>query len=130
VSSEKILIVEDDSDVRLGYQILLEAHGYETFFAGDAKAAQSVASTRQPDLVILDLGLPGPDGFSVLVNFDMYVFLVPVIVVSGRDPHGNKERALKAGAMAYVQKPWNDEELLRIIRQLLDDVELTVPRST
>jgi DNA-binding response OmpR family regulator len=49
--------------------------------------------------------------------------MVPVIVVSARDLHGNKERALKAGARAFVQKPWNDHELLALIRQLLGEPE-------
>ena len=121
MSNKKILIVEDDADVRLGYQILLNAHHFETFFAVDYWAALKEASTHQPDLIILDLGLPAGDGFTVLEWFRMstYLSVIPVIVVSARDPHANKERALRAGAKAYVQKPWNDHELLAIIGQLL-----------
>jgi two-component system KDP operon response regulator KdpE len=129
MDNEKILIVEDDPDMRLGYRILLNAHGYQTVFAADISAALRELSAHLPDLVILDLGLPGPDGFSVLEHLDMYVFLVPVIVVSARSPHENKERALEAGARAYVQKPWNDDELLALIRDLLaeDDVPVSQP---
>ena len=76
--------------------------------------------------MILDLGLPGPDGFSVLEECGLYVFLVPVIVVSARDPDRNKDKALKAGARAYVQKPWNDDELLAIIRNALIENEPSV----
>ena len=69
MTNKKILIVEDDADVRLGYQILLKANGYDTFFAGDSVSAVSEARKHQPDLIILDLGLPGGDGFIVLERF-------------------------------------------------------------
>ena len=128
MSNKKILIVEDDADVRLGYNYLLKAHHYDTFFAADAVSAVGEARKHKPDLIILDLGLPAGDGFIVLERFRVIteVSVIPVIVVSARDPHGNKERALKAGAKAYLQKPWNDNELLAIISQLLGETEPTV----
>ena len=121
MTNKKILVVEDDADVRLGYQVLLKANHYDTYFAGDSSAAVSEARKQQPDLIILDLGLPAGDGFIVLERFrgNMNLAVVPVIVVSGRDLHGNKERALKARARAFVQKPWNDNELLSLISELL-----------
>jgi len=121
MSIKKILVVEDDADVRLGYKVLLKANDYEPFFAADSLSAVSEARKHQPDLIILDLGLPGGDGFIVLARFqaNTYLALIPVIVVSARDVHANKKRALEAGAKAFVQKPWNDNELLAIIGQLL-----------
>ena len=121
MSNKKILIVEDDADVRLGYQVLLRANHYDTFLAADGVSAMSEAVRHQPDLIILDLGLPAGDGFTVLEWFRMstYLSVIPVIVVSGRDLHESKERALKAGAKAFVQKPWNDYELLAMIGKLL-----------
>ena len=128
MSNKKILIVEDDADVRLGYQVLLKAHHYDTFFAPDSVAAVSEARKHQPDLILLDLGLPAGDGFVVLERFRAIaaLALIPVIVVSGRDLHGNKERALKAGAKAFLQKPWNDDELLALIGQQLGQPDLAV----
>ena len=122
MSNKKVLIVEDDADVRLGYHILLKAHHYDTFLAGDGVSAVSEARKHEPDLVILDIGLPAGDGFKVLEWFrgNANLSLIPVIVVSARDHQGNKERALKAGARAYVQKPWNDDELLELIERLLE----------
>jgi two-component system KDP operon response regulator KdpE len=123
MTNKKILIVEDDADVRLGYQILLRANGYDTFFAADSITAISEARKHMPDLIILDLGLPAGDGFIVMerlrgpVNMDLAQ--IPVIVVSGRDLRGNKERALKAGAKAFLQKPWDDDELLALTGRLL-----------
>jgi two-component system KDP operon response regulator KdpE len=114
---KKILIVEDDADVSLGYQILLRAHRYDTILATDSSAAVSEAHKHQPDLIILDLGLPAGDGFVVLdrLRANTYLSVIPVIVVSGRDVRANKDRALEAGAKAFVQKPWNDTELLALI---------------
>jgi CheY-like chemotaxis protein len=121
MTNKKILIVEDDADVRLGYHVLLKANGYDTFFAADSLAATSEARKHNPDLIILDLGLPAGDGFVVLERLrgNMPLPPMPVIVVSGRDLRGNKERALKAGAKAFVQKPWDDDELLELIARLL-----------
>ena len=121
MSDKKILIVEDDADVRLGYHVLLKANHYDTFFAADSTSAVSEARKHKPDLIILDLGLPAGDGFIVLERFraNTHLAVIPVIVVSARDLQGNKERALKAGAQAYVQKPWNDDELLALMSDLL-----------
>src|SRR5687768_17113406 len=119
MSNEKILVIEDDADVRLGYKVLLEAYGYQTFFAADSSAALNELSEHPPDLIVLDLGLPGRDGFFVLDEIGMYVHMAPLIVVSARQPHGNAEQVLSLGAKAYVQKPWNDDELLELIRGLL-----------
>jgi CheY-like chemotaxis protein len=129
MSNKKILIVEDDADVRLGYHVLLKANGYDTFFAGDSVAAMSEARKNQPDLIILDLGLPAGDGFVVLERLrgNNPLPSMPVIVVSGRDLRGNKERALKSGAKAFVQKPWDDDELLSLVARLLGDPDIYSP---
>jgi len=121
MSNKKILIVEDDPDVRLGYQVLLKAHDYDTFFAADGMSAISESRKVQPDLILLDLGLPAGDGFVVLqrLKTNLQLALTPVIVVSGRVLAGNRERALRFGAKAFLQKPWDDNELLALIGQLV-----------
>jgi CheY-like chemotaxis protein len=120
MSDKKILIVEDNADVRLGYHVLLKANHSETFFAADALSAVGEARKHQPDVIILDLGLPAGDGFVVLdrLRANTYLALIPVIVVSAREVRANKERAFQAGAKAYLQKPWNDTELLATIARL------------
>jgi DNA-binding response OmpR family regulator len=127
MSSHKLLIVEDDADVRLGYQVLLRAHGYETCFAEDAALALSVARKEIPALIILDLGLPAGDGFVVLERLANVPALrtIPVIVVSARDHQKNEDRALKAGARAFIQKPWDDDALLALVRHLLGQPALS-----
>ena len=129
MSKKKILIVEDDSDVRLGYQVLLRAHNYDTAFAADGSSVVSEARKHQPDLIILDLGLPGGDGFLVLDRLRAHSFLseVPIIVVSARDLQPNKERALTVGVKAFIQKPWNDDELLATIDEQLGGSKSALP---
>lgn len=123
MSSKKLLIVEDDEDVRLGYQVFLRAHRYQTCFAEDAALALSVARRELPDLIILDLGLPAGDGFVVMERLANVPELsaIPVIVVSAREHAKNEQRALDGGARAYVQKPWDNGALLALIRNLVDE---------
>lgn len=119
MSTPTVLVVEDDNDVRLGYQVLLRAHGYATRFAADTIMALSQARTQKPDMILLDLGLPAGDGFMVLdrLRANTNLSVIPVVVVSAREHRVNEDRALRAGAVAYLQKPWDDDELLRLIRR-------------
>jgi two-component system KDP operon response regulator KdpE len=138
--NKKILVVDDDADIRRGYQVLLTAHHYDTFVASDASSSLAAADAHQPDLIILDLGLPaGPrsestlpvpepsGGFLVMERLaaDKNLALIPVVVVSGLDPKANRRRAISGGAMAFVQKPWDQENLLAIIGQLVGSPELS-----
>lgn len=126
MGNKKILIVDDDPDVRHGMHVRLRANHYDTFFAGDALSSMSEARKNEPDLIILDLGLPAGDGFVVMERLQSIPSLceVPVIVVSARDVLANKERALKAGARAFLQKPVDNAELLKVIRQALGEPAL------
>ena len=127
MANKKILIVDDDPDVRQGMHVRLKANHYDTFFAADALSSMSEARKNEPDLVILDLGLPAGDGFVVMGRFKSIPALavIPVIVVSARDVLANKERALKAGAKAFLQKPVDNAELLKVIRRALGEPALT-----
>lgn len=123
MSSKRILIVEDDADVRQGMHVRLKANGYETFFAADAPSSLVEAKKHKPDLVILDLGLPGGSGFVVIERFNKIPALavIPIVVVTARDGRVNQERAIKAGAKAFLQKPVDNAELLAVIRQALGE---------
>jgi len=127
MGNKKILIVDDDPDVRQGLNVRLRANHYDTFFAGDALSSMSEARKHEPDLIILDLGLPAGDGFLVMERLKAIPALavIPIIVVSARDVLANKERALKAGAKAYLQKPVDNAELLKVIRRALGEPALT-----
>ena len=123
MSNKKILIVEDDPDVRLGYHIRLKANNYDTFFAADSLTCIIEARKHQPDLILLDLGLPAGDGFVVMdrLKSNMYLAVIPVIVVTARDPHLNRKRAIQAGAKAFLQKPVDNDELLAVIQLFLGE---------
>jgi DNA-binding response OmpR family regulator len=119
--NKTILIVDDDPFVRLGTSLRLKANGYDTLFAGDASTTLQEAKEHQPDLIMLDLGLPGNDGFLVIEMLKAIpsLALIPIIVVSGRDIRANQVRAIEAGAKAFLQKPVDNAELLAVIRRAL-----------
>lgn len=121
MNGNKILIIEDDQDMRRGLNVRLRASEYHTAFASDAVMALSIVKKEAPDLILLDLGLPGGDGFVVLERMRNIGLLdsTPVIVVSARDPKTNEKRALEAGAEAFFQKPVDNEELMRAIQRAL-----------
>ena len=129
INQKKILVVDDDPDLRLGLEQRLVANHYDVISAGDGVASISEARKHMPDLMILDLGLPAGDGFSVLERLKANVKLssIPVIVLSGRDRVGNRDRALKAGAKTFLQKPIANDKLLAIIRLVLGEEEKTTP---
>lgn len=118
MTRHKILIVDDDPDLLRALRLRLRANNYEVATASDGYAAIASAQKEKPALVILDLGLPVGDGFVVLDRLQSSDVLsgIPVIVLSARDPQNNEERALKAGAAAYFQKPADNDELLNVIR--------------
>ena len=126
---KKILIIDDDADLRSALNIRLRANGYQTEFAADAMTAVQQARKFAPDLVLLDLGLPGGDGFLVMQRLSAIPALavIPVIVVSARDKGSNENRAAVAGAVAYLQKPYNDEELLAEIKAALGETDPDSP---
>ena len=123
MSNKKILIVEDDADVRMGLHVRLKANNYETFFAVDGFSSLTEARKHEPDLILLDLGLPAGDGFVVMDRIKAVpaLAMIPIIVLSGRAGAANRERALKAGAKAFLEKPVDNAELLAVIRQALGE---------
>ena len=127
MSQKTILIVDDDPDVRLGLHVRLKANHYDVIFAADGMASIAEARKHLPDLIILDLGLPAGDGFSVMerLKANDSLSLIPVIVVSARDRKANMDRALQAGAKAFLQKPVDNTQLLSVIRKVLGEKDHT-----
>ena len=117
----KILIVDDDPDLRRALKIRLRANHYDTVQASDGYSAISVAQKEHPSLIILDLGLPAGDGYVVLERLRDSDALssIPVIVLTARDPQSNEQKTLQAGATAFFRKPADNNELLDVIRATL-----------
>jgi DNA-binding response OmpR family regulator len=118
---KKIMIVEDDKDTVRALGVRLKSQGYNLVVATDAISAISTARKEKPDLIVLDLGLPGGDGFVVMqrLRSNYELMMVPIIVVSARDPFLNEERALEAGAEAFLQKPVKDADFSAAIEKAL-----------
>jgi two-component system KDP operon response regulator KdpE len=118
MSAAGILVVDDEPQIRRFLRVGLEGHGYAVHEASTGEAALRAAAAAQPDLVVLDLGLPDRDGFAVLERLREWS-RAPVIVLSVRSREAEKVRALELGADDYVVKPFGMPELLARIRAAL-----------
>ena len=110
-----ILVVEDDSSVKNLITTTLKAHDYRHLTAPNGKAAILEASSHNPDIVLLDLGLPDIDGVDVIKKIRTWSNM-PIIVISARSEDTDKIDALDAGADDYLTKPFSVEELLARLR--------------
>ena len=113
----KILIADDDPQILRALRITLTARGYDVVVAHDGNEAISAAIDEHPDLVVLDLGMPGQTGIEVIEALRGWTE-IPILVVSGRSESFDKVDALDAGADDYVTKPFAADELLARIRAL------------
>jgi DNA-binding response OmpR family regulator len=115
----RILVVEDNPDLAFGLRNNLEIEGYEVEVAADGPSGLARARRGRPDLVILDLMLPGLDGFRVLRSLRGEGLQMPVLVLTARGEETDKVRGLKLGADDYVTKPFGLLELLARVEALL-----------
>ncbi|MCU1558301.1 MAG: two-component system response regulator [Microbacteriaceae bacterium] len=113
----RILVVDDDAQILKALRINLAARGYEVSMARSGPEALEVAAKVKPELVVLDLGLPGFSGIQVIEGLRGWTD-VPILVVSGRSDSSDKVNALDAGADDYVTKPFAIDELLARVRAL------------
>lgn len=118
MSGHHILVVDDEPQIRRALEIALEGHGYEVDLAADSQEATILLGARPPDLVVLDLMLPGRDGLSLLREIRAWSD-VPVIVLSARGEEATKIEALDQGADDYLTKPFGIGELLARVRALM-----------
>jgi two-component system KDP operon response regulator KdpE len=113
-----VLVVDDEPQIRRALRTNLSVRGYHVVEAGDGRAALTAVADHHPDVVLLDLGLPGLDGIGVLHGLRGWTD-VPVIVLTVRDREVDKVEALDAGADDYVTKPFGMNELLARLRAQL-----------
>jgi len=119
-SAPRVLVIDDEAQIRRFLDIGLRAEGYQVLLAATAAEGLAQAATQSPDLVILDLGLPDREGHEVLVELRQWS-QVPVLMLSVRDAESEKVRALDQGANDYVTKPFGIQELMARLRALLRD---------
>lgn len=113
-----ILIVDDEKSVRSFLRVSIETQGYKCIDADNGSNALMLAASHNPDILILDLGLPDMDGLEVIKRLRLFTQL-PIIVVSARGHDREKVEALDAGADDYLTKPFSVPELLARIRVIL-----------
>jgi DNA-binding response OmpR family regulator len=120
---KKILVIEDDADIRTLLKMQLGNAGYDTGFAWDAVTALTVARKEKPDLIILDIGLPGGDGWVVMERLQTLApfAMIPIIVVTARPTESNAERAKTAGAHSFIEKPFEIDALLAAVRDAVGE---------
>ena len=110
-----ILVVEDDKAIRNFISATLEVHSYDCYTAENGEQAILLATSKRPDIIILDLGLPDIDGGEIIKKVRMWSNC-PIIVVSARSEDKDKIEALDSGADDYLTKPFSVDELLARIR--------------
>jgi two-component system KDP operon response regulator KdpE len=113
----KLLIADDDPQILRALRVTLGARGYEVVTAPDGRAAVNAVIEQHPDLLLLDLGMPGLSGVEVIQAVRGWSTM-PILVVSGRSDAADKVEALDAGADDYVTKPFVIDELLARVRAL------------
>jgi two-component system KDP operon response regulator KdpE len=124
----RVLVVDDESQIRRTLAINLRARGYDVDLAATGEDALRLAGEHRPDVVVLDLGLPGIDGLDVVAGLRGWSE-VPIIVLSVRDSEPDKVAALDAGADDFVTKPFGIDELLARLRAAVRRSAPTTPEA-
>ena len=116
----KILIVDDDITITELLKTLVKMEGHVPTAVNDSTKAMEIAGSVDPDLITLDLMMPGLTGFQLceLLHQDPKFANIPILIVSARDDPESKERAMQAGASDYVTKPFGADELMQKIKDL------------
>lgn len=120
--AKKILIADDEEDVKVIVQLFLEAKGYEIITAYDGLDALEKIKSEKPDLILLDIMMPVIDGFEVCsrIKADPETASIPVVMLSASAHSESKQRGFDAGAVDYIIKPFVPENLESIVRGILN----------
>jgi CheY-like chemotaxis protein len=120
MAKKKILVVDDEQDMAMALKVRLKANGYNVVFASDSIQAFTIANKENPDLIILDIMIPGGGGFVVAERLKQSpaTHHIPIIFLTGIQ--GGQERAYKLGASGYLMKPYQPEELMETIDNALE----------
>ena len=121
MSKAKILVVDDDASSLELMEAMLVPNGYEIITANDGSKAVAIIIEKKPDLILLDIMMPGLDGYSTLAKIkeNKVSSKIPVVMLTAMGFQLNKELALRFGAVGYITKPVDLDELLKTISRLL-----------
>jgi two-component system, OmpR family, phosphate regulon response regulator PhoB len=118
----KILVVDDDIHATTLFKTILTAKGFDAFIVNDSAVAVQTADSTDPDLIILDLMMPEPNGFEVckMLRADPKYSRTPIVIFTAMGDSESKALALDAGANEYLTKPFRVEDLMERIQTLID----------
>lgn len=116
---QRVLVVDDEPPIRRFLRTSLSAQGYHVLEAEDGESARNILQRNSVDVIVLDLGLPGADGFEIIKQLREAGSALPIVVLSSRTDEVGKVRALDLGADDYVTKPFGMDELLARLRAAL-----------
>jgi DNA-binding response OmpR family regulator len=117
---KKIMIVDDDEQITTLLGRLLTMEGFQTTEVNDSSKAHETANTLKPDLILLDLMMPDPDGFKLcrMLREDPHFMFTPIVIVTALDDSDSRVVAFGAGANDYITKPFHSSVLVKLIRKL------------
>jgi DNA-binding response OmpR family regulator len=121
VNPKKILIIDDDAFIRRPLEFILREEGFQPTTAVSGEDGLSKLERDRPDLIFLDVMMPGLDGFAVCrqVKADPRFTAIPVILLTAKGQESDRDRGLAAGATEFMNKPYSPSELLRRVREIL-----------
>ena len=121
----RVLVVDDEAPIRLLCRVNLEAEGMEVLEAADGPSGLEAARTQRPDVILLDVMMPGLDGWRVAEELldDAETSSIPIVFLTARAELRDRARGLDLGGLDYVTKPFNPLELAPLVRELLDRIE-------
>jgi two-component system alkaline phosphatase synthesis response regulator PhoP len=118
LAKKEVLVIDDERDTANLVKEYMDSEGYSTLVAYNGPDGIALARERKPELIILDLVMPGMDGFSVIkiLKQDKETEHIPVVVLTGHDTRGYKEKCAMLGASHYVTKPFSSDDLIKEIK--------------
>lgn len=121
----RVLVIDDEAPIRLLCRVNLEAEGMSVLEAGDGPSGLAKASEQQPDVILLDVMMPGLDGWGVAEALleDEQTVGIPIIFLTARAEFRDRARGLDIGGVDYITKPFNPVELAPLVRALLERLE-------
>ena len=121
----KIMVVDDDTQATALLEDVLTMEGHEAIIVNESSTALNLALAQNPDVFLLDLMMPDPDGFKLcrMLRADSHFKHTPILIVTALDDTDSKIVAFGAGANDYITKPYHIEELTDRIKELLEDAE-------